>query len=68
MTRDQCTNSGQLEVKELQEKYEMICKRAIMDILKQAGRDDDDAATVTEVCFVYYFGFVTLLTKLDRDA
>ncbi|OBT62076.1 hypothetical protein VE03_09011 [Pseudogymnoascus sp. 23342-1-I1] len=37
-----------LEVKELQEKYEMICKRAIMDILKQAARDDDDAATVTE--------------------
>ncbi|KFY85697.1 hypothetical protein V500_08188, partial [Pseudogymnoascus sp. VKM F-4518 (FW-2643)] len=38
-----------LEVKELQEKYEMICKRAIMDILKQAARDDDDAATVTEI-------------------
>ncbi|KFY33126.1 hypothetical protein V495_08408, partial [Pseudogymnoascus sp. VKM F-4514 (FW-929)] len=38
-----------LEVKALQEKYEMIAKRAIMDILKQAARDDDDAATVTEV-------------------
>ncbi|OBT50371.1 hypothetical protein VE04_09857 [Pseudogymnoascus sp. 24MN13] len=37
-----------LEVKELQEKYEMICKRAIMDILKRATRDDDDAATVSE--------------------
>ncbi|KFY70500.1 hypothetical protein V499_09119, partial [Pseudogymnoascus sp. VKM F-103] len=38
-----------LEVKELQEKYEMICKRAIMDILKRATRDDDDAATVSEI-------------------
>ncbi|OBT48152.1 hypothetical protein VE00_01052 [Pseudogymnoascus sp. WSF 3629] len=38
-----------LEVKELQEKYEMVCKRAIMDILKQAARDDDDAATVSEI-------------------
>lgn len=65
VTHDQSTNSRQLEVKELQEKYEMICKRAIMDILKQAGRDDDDAATVTEVCVFYYCGFVTLLTKLD---
>lgn len=65
VTRDQSINLKQLEVKELQEKYEMICKRAIMDILKQAGRDDDDAATVTEVCLLYFFGFVTLLTKLD---
>jgi hypothetical protein len=43
----------QLEVKALQEKYEMIAKRAIMDILKQAARDDDDAATVTEVRLFY---------------
>lgn len=43
----------------------MICKRAVMNILKQAARDDDDAATVTEVCFVYYFCFITLLIKLD---
>lgn len=43
----------------------MICKRAIMDILKQAARDDDDAATVTEVCLFYFLGFVTALTKLD---
>lgn len=55
----------QLEVKELQEKYEMICKRAIMDILKQATRDDDDAATVSEVCFLCFIDFVILLTKLD---
>lgn len=56
----QITNARQLEVKELQEKYEMICKRAVMNILKQAARDDDDAATVTEVCFLYSFGFVTV--------
>ncbi len=49
----------------MQEKYEMVCKRAIMDILKQAARDDDDAATVSEVCFLYFLGFVTLLIKLD---
>jgi hypothetical protein len=61
----QVTNSVQLEVKELQEKYEMVCKRAIMDILKQAARDDDDAATVSEVCFLYFLGFVSLLIKLD---
>lgn len=48
----------------MQEKYEMICKRAVMNILKQAARDDDDAATVTEVCFLYFSGFVTLLIKL----
>lgn len=45
----------------------MICKRAIMDILKQAARDDDDAATVTEVCLLYFLGLVTLLTEVDRD-
>lgn len=49
----------------MQEKYEMVCKRAIMDILKQATREDDDAATVTEVCLLYVLGLVILLTKLD---
>jgi hypothetical protein len=48
----------------LQEKYEMIAKRAIMDILKQAARDDDDAATVTEVCLFYILGLMALLTNL----
>lgn len=43
----------------------MICKRAIMDILKRATRDDDDAATVSEVCFLYFIGFMSLLTELD---
>lgn len=53
--RDQITNSLKLEIKELQEKYEMICKRAIMDILKQSAREDDDTATVAEVCFICVF-------------
>jgi hypothetical protein len=39
----------QLEVQDLQERYEAKCKREVLNLLKRAAGEEDDNASVAEV-------------------